>query len=203
MVDGRSGCGGGMAWTLRHLRLRHDGVARRDRATSWRGALDDPGQSGGRRQPGCVAAGGDVTDGLWTRLYGRAGVTRPRGGPSRTGRPWRRLASWRHDDDPLGGSERSILRVTATAASAICFAVSTAADPRDAQHHVAGEKAFVDYSGSGSGADPTTGEIREAEISSGASSPMPGDWTRHCRIDWRHVRMSASSAARRLLVPDI
>ena len=33
------------------------------------------------------------------------------------------------------------------------------------QHHVAGEKAFVDYSGKRIGiADPTTGEIREAEI---------------------------------------
>src|ERR1700734_846959 len=33
------------------------------------------------------------------------------------------------------------------------------------QHHVAGEKAFVDYSGKRIGiADPETGEIREAEI---------------------------------------
>ena len=33
------------------------------------------------------------------------------------------------------------------------------------QHHVAGEKAFVDYSGKRIGiVDPTTGEIREAEI---------------------------------------
>ena len=36
------------------------------------------------------------------------------------------------------------------------------------QHHVAGEKAFVDYSGKRIGiADPTTGEIREAEIFGG------------------------------------
>jgi transposase len=33
------------------------------------------------------------------------------------------------------------------------------------QHHVAGEKAFVDYSGKRIGiVDPATGEIREAEI---------------------------------------
>ena len=33
------------------------------------------------------------------------------------------------------------------------------------QHHVAGEKAFVDYSGKRIGiTDPSTGEIREAEI---------------------------------------
>ena len=36
------------------------------------------------------------------------------------------------------------------------------------QHHVSGEKAFVDYSGKRIGiADPTTGEIREAEIFGG------------------------------------
>jgi transposase len=33
------------------------------------------------------------------------------------------------------------------------------------QHHVAGEKAFVDYSGKRIGiVDPTTGEIHDAEI---------------------------------------
>ena len=40
------------------------------------------------------------------------------------------------------------------------------------QHHVAGEKAFVDYSGKRFGiVDPSTGEIREAEISSACSVP--------------------------------
>ena len=42
------------------------------------------------------------------------------------------------------------------------------------QHHVAGEKAFVDYSGKRIGiADPTTGEIREAEISVGVLGASP------------------------------
>ncbi len=37
------------------------------------------------------------------------------------------------------------------------------------QRHVAGEKAFVDYSGKRIGiVDPSTGEIHEAEISVGA-----------------------------------
>ena len=41
------------------------------------------------------------------------------------------------------------------------------------QHHVAGEKAFVDYSGKRVGiVDPSTGEIREAEIFVGVISPL-------------------------------
>ena len=40
------------------------------------------------------------------------------------------------------------------------------------QHHVAGEKAFVDYSGKRIGiVDPSTGEIREAEIFVGVLGP--------------------------------
>ena len=65
------------------------------------------------------------------------------------------------------------------------------------QHHVAGEKAFVDYSGKRiTIIDPTTGEIREAEIFVGVLgasnltsaevtwTPGPLDWT------GAHVRMS-------------
>ena len=43
------------------------------------------------------------------------------------------------------------------------------------QHHVAGEKAFVEYSGKRIGiADPTTGEIREAEIFVGVLGAAAG-----------------------------
>ena len=65
------------------------------------------------------------------------------------------------------------------------------------QHHVAGEKAFVDYSGKRIGiADPTTGEIREAEIFVGVlSGPSnltyaEATWTQTLP-DWTgaHVRM--------------
>ncbi len=63
------------------------------------------------------------------------------------------------------------------------------------QHHVAGEKAFVDYTGKRIGiADPTTGEIREAEIFAGvlgASNPpsaaicSPPGRAASARAGWR------------------
>ena len=64
------------------------------------------------------------------------------------------------------------------------------------QHHVAGEKAFVDYSGKRIGiADPTTGEIREAEIFVGVLGASnltyaEATWTQTLP-DWTgaHVRM--------------
>ena len=80
------------------------------------------------------------------------------------------------------------------------------------QHHVAGEKAFVDYSGKRIGiADPRTGEIREAEIFVGVLGASnltyaEATWTQtSCRTGpAAHVAAcSVSSAARRsLLVPD-
>src|SRR6202050_34748 len=78
------------------------------------------------------------------------------------------------------------------------------------QHHVAGEKAFVDYSGKRIGiADPTTGEIREAEIFVGVLGASnltyaEATWTQTLP-DWTgaHVRMFRFfGAAPRLLVPD-
>jgi transposase len=78
------------------------------------------------------------------------------------------------------------------------------------QHHVAGEKAFVDYSGKRIGiADPTTGEIREAEIFVavlGASNLTYAEatWTQQLP-DWTgaHVRMFRFfGGAPNLLVPD-
>jgi hypothetical protein len=70
------------------------------------------------------------------------------------------------------------------------------------QHHVAGEKAFVDYSGKRIGiVDPATGEIHEAEIFVGCSaprtSPMPRPHGRNnCLIgSARMCACFASSAA--------
>jgi transposase len=78
------------------------------------------------------------------------------------------------------------------------------------QHHVAGDKAFVDYSGKRIGiADPATGEIREAEIFVavlGASNLTYAEatWTQQL-ADWTgaHVRMFRFfGGVPRLLVPD-
>jgi transposase len=78
------------------------------------------------------------------------------------------------------------------------------------QHHVAGDKVFVDYSGKKIGiADPGTGEIREAEIFVavlGASSYTYAEatWTQTLP-DWigSHVRMfSFIQGCPRLVIPD-
>jgi transposase len=78
------------------------------------------------------------------------------------------------------------------------------------QHHVAGDKAFVDYSGKRIGiADPSTGEIREAEIFVavlGASNLTYAEatWTQQLP-DWTgaHVRMFRFfGGVPKLLVPD-
>ena len=78
------------------------------------------------------------------------------------------------------------------------------------QHHVAGEKAFVDYSGKRiSIVDPTTGEIHEAEIFVavlGASNLTYAEatWTQQLP-DWTgaHVRMFRFfGGVPKLLVPD-
>ena len=78
------------------------------------------------------------------------------------------------------------------------------------QHHVAGDKAFVDYSGKRVGiVDPTTGEVRWAEIFVavlGASNLTYAEatWTQKLP-DWTgaHVRMLRFfGGAPRLLIPD-
>ena len=78
------------------------------------------------------------------------------------------------------------------------------------QHHVAGEKAFVDYSGKRIGiVDPTTGEIREAEIFVGVLGASnltyaEATWTQQLP-DWTgaHVRaLEAIDGVPQLLVPD-
>ena len=113
----------------------------------------------------------DVTDEvLEQRLFGRAGVS---AGQRRRVEPdWAALARelkrpgvnlmvlW---EEYRAGSSR---RVMATAGSAICSAAfERRLSPMMRQHHVAGDKAFVDYSGKRiSIVDPATGEMREAEI---------------------------------------
>jgi transposase len=78
------------------------------------------------------------------------------------------------------------------------------------QHHLAGEKAFVDYSGKRiTIIDPTTGEIREAEIFVGVLGASnltyaEATWTQGL-LDWTgaHVRMFRFfGGAPKLLVPD-
>ena len=78
------------------------------------------------------------------------------------------------------------------------------------QHHVAGEKAFVDYSGKRIGiVDPTTGEVGEAEIFVGVLGASnltyaEATWTQQLP-DWTgaHVRMFRFfGGAPKLLVPD-
>jgi transposase len=78
------------------------------------------------------------------------------------------------------------------------------------QHHVAGEKAFVDYSGKRIGiVDPATGEIREAEIFVGVLGASnltyaEATWTQQLP-DWTgaHVRMFRFfGGTPKLLVPD-
>jgi len=78
------------------------------------------------------------------------------------------------------------------------------------QHHVAGEKAFIDYSGKRIAiTDPTTGEIREAEIFVGVLGASnltyaEATWTQQLP-DWTgaHVRMFRFfGGAPKLLVPD-
>ena len=78
------------------------------------------------------------------------------------------------------------------------------------QHHVAGDKAFVDYSGKRIGiVDPTTGEIREAEIFVGVLGASnltyaEATWTQQLP-DWTgaHVRMFRFfGGVPKLLVPD-
>ena len=78
------------------------------------------------------------------------------------------------------------------------------------QHHVAGDKVFVDYSGKRIGiVDPATGELREAEIFVGVLGASnltyaEATWTQQL-ADWTgaHVRMFRFfGGAPRLLVPD-
>ena len=203
---------------LRHLlRLHHDGVSAREigrRLGVARSTIQD-------NLKRAAAAGlawplaDDVTDeALETRLFGRAGVTQGR--RRRVEPDWAALARelkrpgvtmsilWK-------STESAIQRATATAASVTFFVdFERRLTPVMRQHHVAGEKAFVDYSGKRIGiTDPTTGEIREAEIFVGVLGASnltyaEATWTQTLP-DWTgaHVRMFRFfGGAPKLLVPD-
>ena len=189
---------------LRHLlRLHHDGVSAREigrRLGVARSTIQD-------NLKRAAAAGltwplaDDVTDeALETRLFGRAGVTL---GQRRRPEPdWSALA--RELKRP--GVTMSILWEEYREVHSGAYGYSRFCDllrgferrltPVMRQHHVAGEKAFVDYSGKRIGiADPTTGEICEAEIFVavlGASNLTYAEatWTQTLP-DWTgaHVRM--------------
>ncbi len=197
---------------LRHLlRLHHDGVSAREigrRLGVARSTIQD-------NLKRAAAAGlawplaDDVTDDtLELQLFGRAGA--PTGQRRRIEPDWAALA--RELKRPgvtmmILWEEYRELHSEGYGYSRFCDLLrgfERRLTPVMRQHHVAGEKAFVDYSGKRIAiADPTTGEIREAEISSACSalrtSPMP---RRPGRNNWRTglARMcacSASSAARR------
>ena len=203
---------------LRHLlRLRHDGVSAREigrRLGVARSTIQD-------NLKRAAAAGlawplaDDVTDeALETRLYGRAGVTQ---GQRRRAEPdWAALA--RELKRP--GVTMTILWEEYREVHSEGYGYSRFCDllrgferrltPVMRQHHVAGEKAFVDYSGKRIGiADPTTGEIREAEIFVGVLGASnltyaEATWTQ-ALPDWTgaHVRMFRFfGGAPKLLVPD-
>jgi transposase len=203
---------------LRHLlRLRHEGVSAREIGRRL-GVARSTVQDNLKR---AVAAGlrwpltDDVTDdALERQLFGRAGI---RPGQRRRIEPdWAEMARElkRH------GVTMMILWEEYREVHPEGYGYSRFCDllrgferrltPVMRQHHVAGEKAFVDYSGKRIGiADPSTGEIREAEIFVavlGASNLTYAEatWTQQLP-DWigAHVRMFRFfGGTPKLLVPD-
>ena len=199
------------------LRLRHDGVSAREigrRLGVARSTIQD-------NLKRAAAAGlawplaDDVTDeALETRLYGGAGVTQ---GQRRRAEPdWAALA--RELKRP--GVTMTILWEEYREVHSEGYGYSRFCDllrgferrltPVMRQHHVAGEKVFVDYSGKRIGiVDPMTGEICEAEIFVGVLGASnltyaEATWTQKLP-DWTgaHVRMFRFfGGAPKLLVPD-
>jgi transposase len=199
------------------LRLRHDGVSAREigrRLGVARSTIQD-------NLKRAAAAGlawplaDDVTDAvLEQRLYGRAGVAT---GQRRRFEPdWAALA--RELKRP--GVTMMILWEEYREINPDGYGYSRFCDllrgferrlsPVMRQHHVAGDKTFVDYSGKRIGiVDPTTGEIREAEIFVGVLGASnltyaEATWTQ-ALPDWTgaHVRMFRFfGGAPKLLVPD-
>ena len=199
------------------LRLHHDGVSAREigrRLGVARSTIQD-------NLKRATAAGlawpltGDVTDeALELRLFGRVGTAT---GQRRRAEPdWAALA--RELKRP--GVTMTILWEEYREAQQGGYGYSRFCDllrgferrltPVMRQHHVAGEKAFVDYSGKRIGiVDPTTGEIREAEIFVGVLGASnltyaEATWTQQL-VDWTgaHVRMFRFfGGAPKLLIPD-
>ncbi len=176
---------------LRHLlRLHHDGVRAREigrRLGVARSTIQDNLKRAAAAGLAWPLADDITEEALETRLFGRVGVTQ--GQRRRVEPDWSALA--RELRRP--GVTMSILWEEYREVHPEGYGYSRFCDllrgferrltPVMRQHHVAGEKAFVDYSGKRIGiADPTTGEIREAEIFSAvlASRPHPEQGFRTC-----------------------
>ena len=159
---------------LRHLlRLHHDGVSAREigrRLGVARSTIKDNKKTAAAAGLAWPLADDITEEALETRLFGRAGVTQ--GQRRRTEPDWAALA---RELKPPGVTRCSILWEEYREVHPEGYGYSRFCDllrgferrltPVMRQHHVAGEKAFVDYSGKRIGiVDPTTGEIREAEI---------------------------------------
>jgi transposase len=203
---------------LRHLlRLRHEGVSAREigrRLGVARSTIQDNlkrAAAAGLKWP----LGEEVTDdALELKLFGRAGVST---GQRRRVEP--DLAELARELKRPGVT-MTILWEEYREAHPGGYGYSRFCDllrgferrltPVMRQHHVAGDKAFVDYSGKRiSIVDPTTGEIREAEIFVGVLGASnltyaEATWTQQLP-DWTgaHVRMFRFfGGAPKLLVPD-
>ena len=203
---------------LRHLlRLHHDGVSAREigrRLGVARSTIQDNlkrAAAAGLKWP----LADDVTDeALELRLFGRAGVATGPAAADRAG-----LGGFGARAEAPGVT-MTILWEEYREAHPEGYGYSRFCDllrgferrltPVMRQHHVAGEKAFVDYSGKRIGiVDPATGEIREAEIFVGVLGASnltyaEATWTQQLP-DWTgaHVRMFRFfGGAPKLLVPD-
>ena len=199
------------------LRLHHGGVSAREigrRLGVARSTVQD------NLQRAAVAAlawplADDVTDeALELRLFGRAGA--PTGQRRRAEPDWAALA--RELKRP--GVTMTILWEEYREAHPEGYGYSRFCDllrgferrltPVMRQHHAAGEKAFVDYSGKKIGVvDPMSGEIREAEIFVGVLGASnltyaEATWTQGLSdFTGAHVRMFRFfGGAAKLLVPD-
>ena len=203
---------------LRHLlRLRHGGVSAREI-----GRLLGVARSTIQEYLKRAAAAGlawplaeDVTDEvLEQRLFGRAGVAT--GQRRRIEPDWAALA--RELKRPgvtmmILWEEYREVQPGGYGYSGFCDLLrgfERRLTPVMRQHHVAGDKAFVDYSGKRIGiADPSTGEIREAEIFVGVLGASnltyaEATWTQQLP-DWTgaHVRMFRFfGGVPKLLAPD-
>ena len=203
---------------LRHLlRLHHDGVSAREigrRLGVARSTIQDNLKRAAAAGLAWPLADGVTDEALERQLFGRAGVTQ--GLRRRVEPDWAALA--RELKRP--GVTMTILWEEYREGHPEGYGYSRFCDllrgferrltPVMRQHHVAGEKAFVDYSGKRIGiVDPTTGEIREAEIFVGVLGASnltyaEATWTQQLP-DWTgaHVRMFGFfGGTPKLLVPD-
>ena len=193
---------------LRHLlRLHYDGVSAREIGRGLgvaRSTIQDNLKRAAAAGLAWPLAEGVTDDALERELFGRAGVAQ--GQRRRVEPDWAALA--RELKRP--GVTMTILWEEYREAYPEGYGYERRLTPVMRQHHVAGEKAFVDYSGKRIGiVDPSTGEIREAEIFVGVLGASnltyaEATWTQKAP-DWTgaHVRMFRFfGGAPKLLVPD-